>query len=160
VNAYNLYLRNGGDWDLVLVGGGIQEQLLKDLSAKIPIGKIHIRGWGTYEDMPLYYGLASGFILPSLYEPWGLVVNEAMASGLPVLVSSKCGCVPELCWRGVNGFDFNPLYEDEIMKSMLDLSSLNSNQLKKMGEASQAIINCYSPEVMALSLSSCLGKFI
>jgi glycosyltransferase involved in cell wall biosynthesis len=44
----------------------------------------------------------------STTEQWGLVVNEAMAAGLPVLVSDRCGCAPDLVEVGVNGFTFDP----------------------------------------------------
>ena len=156
--AYKSYLNSGGDWDLVIIGGGPEEQDLRQLSEEISEVKIHIMGWKNYEELPSYYGLASGFILPSVSEPWGLVVNEAMASGLPVLVSSKCGCLPELCLKGVNGFEFDPYKCDEITNAMLILSSLNSEELKQMGEASHKIIQNYSPDTMALSLSDCMDS--
>ncbi len=80
-----------------------------------------------------------------------------MACGLPVLVSSKCGCLPELCVRGVNGFDFDPYNVNDIKNSMLNLASLNKEKLMTMGAESQKIIQSYSPESMALSLSNCLN---
>jgi 1,2-diacylglycerol 3-alpha-glucosyltransferase len=59
-------------------------------------------------------GLASAFIQASTTEQWGLVVNEAMASGLPVLVSERCGCAPDLVKNGVNGYTFDPYDIKEI----------------------------------------------
>lgn len=155
LHAYKTYLMNNGDWDLVIIGGGPQEQLIKDLSLELST-KIHILGWKENSELPLYYGLAKGFILPSVSEPWGLVVNEAMASNLPVLVSSKCGCKPELCLSGVNGFEFNPYDSDEITSVLLKLSSLSDDRLDCMAKNSKAIIHNYSPEFMAASLSDCL----
>ena len=154
--AYQTYLRHGGDWDLVMVGGGAEEAQIRRLSGEVAGSKIHVLNWKSYEELPAYYGLASGFILPSISESWGLVVNEAMASELPVLVSTKCGCQPELCLRGINGFDFDPYSVNDMATSMIKLSSLNSGSLWKMGAASEAIIHNYSPDTMALSLSDCL----
>jgi glycosyltransferase involved in cell wall biosynthesis len=62
--------------------------------------------------MKIVYRLANVFVLPSKSETWGLSVNEALASGIPVLVSDRCGCAADLVVDGVNGFIFksNDLY--------------------------------------------------
>jgi glycosyltransferase involved in cell wall biosynthesis len=63
---------------------------------------------GSLQDEPLtreYYG-ATCMVLPSFSEPWGLVVNEALAHGCPAVVSESCGCVPELVIDGVSGYSF------------------------------------------------------
>src|SRR5262249_55512462 len=57
---------------------------------------VHFYGFRQIEENPVFYALADAFILPSLWEEWGLVVNEAMACGLPVVVSEKAGCVEDL----------------------------------------------------------------
>jgi 1,2-diacylglycerol 3-alpha-glucosyltransferase len=156
--AYQRYLSLGGDWDLVIVGEGPCKDEIHALSRKISSTKVHLEEWKAYDELPIYYGLAGGFILASVSEPWGLVVNEAMASGLPILVSTKCGCLPELCWRGVNGFDFDPFDCDGMAKTMIKLSSLEEHVLYKMGEASKLIIQNYSPDVMASSFSDCIDS--
>src|SRR5208337_5127598 len=68
----------------------------------------HLPGFKQYEELPAYYGLAGAFVHASTAEQWGLVANEAMASGLPVLVSNRCGCATELVEEGRNGFAFDP----------------------------------------------------
>jgi glycosyltransferase involved in cell wall biosynthesis len=63
---------------------------------------------GSLQDAPLsreYFG-ASCMVLPSKREPWGLVTNEALNHGCPVIVSESCGCVPELVVEGVSGYAF------------------------------------------------------
>jgi glycosyltransferase involved in cell wall biosynthesis len=57
---------------------------------------VHFYGFRQIEENPVFYALAEAFILPSLYEEWGLVVNEAMACGLPVIVSDTVGCAEDL----------------------------------------------------------------
>ena len=64
------------------------------------------------------YLAASALVLPSLREPWGLVVNEALSYGCPVLVSERCGCVPELVRPGVTGLAFDPLDADALLAAM------------------------------------------
>ena len=96
----------------------------------------------------LYYALADCLILPSVSEPWGLVVSEAMASGLPVLVSNRCGCYPDIVDNGKNGFSFNPFNEDELFRLMKNVTEGKYN-LETMGRASLEIIKEYTPEKIA-----------
>ena len=59
-------------------------------------GAVYFYGFRQIEENPVFYALAEAFILPSLKEEWGLVVNEAMAAGLPVIVSHTAGCAEDL----------------------------------------------------------------
>jgi len=59
-------------------------------------GTVFFYGFRQIEENPVFYSLAEAFVLPSLKEEWGLVVNEAMASGLPVIVSRTAGCAEDL----------------------------------------------------------------
>ncbi len=80
-------------WDLVLLGDGpLKPTLLKLISSLGLESCVHLPGFKQYDELPVYLGLAETFIHASTTEQWGLVVNEAMASGLPVLVSNRCGC--------------------------------------------------------------------
>ena len=155
LQAYYKYRKKGGKWDLVLVGSGPQEQELKSLVQKEAIKGLFWTGFKQYDELPAYYSLASCFVLPSLSEPWGLVVNEAMACGLPILVSRHCGCLPELCHRGINGFDFDPLDIEGLAELMLRMSS-EEIDLKSFSEASRRIVNLYTPETWARSLYDCI----
>jgi glycosyltransferase involved in cell wall biosynthesis len=74
-----------------------------------------------------------------------------MASGLPVLVSNRCGCASDLVQEGVNGFTFDPYNVEELARLMLKLSTLNS-QLSTMGDASRRIIADWGPERFASGL--------
>jgi glycosyltransferase involved in cell wall biosynthesis len=110
-------------------------------------------GFKQYPDLPTYYGLASAFIHASTTEQWGLVVNEAMASGLPVLVSNRCGCAPDLVQEGVNGFTFDPYDVQQLTQLMLRLSTFNS-QLSTMAAASRRIIANWGPNRFASGLKA------
>lgn len=155
LEAFAAYRRRGGAWDLVLLGSGPQEQELRTLAQELNVPGIHFLGWKSYEDLPRYYARASCFVLPSLCEPWGLVVNEAMACGLPVLVSRNCGCVPELCRPGENGFIHDPNSAEEMTEQMLRMSSCNG-KLSTMGQASRRIIESFTPRTWALRLKECI----
>jgi 1,2-diacylglycerol 3-alpha-glucosyltransferase len=155
IRAFSQYRSAGGEWDLVLVGSGPQEQELRDLATQAG-GGIRLTGWQPYDLLPAYYGLATAFILPSVSEPWGLVVNEAMAAGLPVLISRICGCLPELCWRGLNGYDFDPYNVQEIAELMARFSSGALN-LDEMSVASQRLVANFTPDSWAAALDDCIS---
>lgn len=78
-----------------LAGRGPLEQELQQLAQELS-APVVFRGFVGYYDMPGFYAELDLYWQPSLSEPWGLVVNEAMASGLPVVVSDRCGCGPDL----------------------------------------------------------------
>ena len=111
-------------WDLVLLGDGpLKPELCRLISAGRLTGHVHLPGFKQYDELPLYYGLASAFVHASSTEQWGLVVNEAMASALPVLVSNRCGCAQELVAEGVNGFSFDPSCVEQLAALMQKLSA-------------------------------------
>jgi glycosyltransferase involved in cell wall biosynthesis len=102
-----------------------------------------------------YFAHAKCFIHASTTEQWGLVVNEAMAAGLPVIVSNRCGCFEDLVVTGVNGFGFNPENQEELTNLMSKMSSVDVD-LESMGKASLQHIEKYSPDYFAQGLNSAI----
>ena len=146
-------LKADGPWDLVLLGDGPLKADLCRLISDLRLGAcVHLPGFKQYPDLPVYYGLASAFVHASTTEQWGLVVNEAMASGLPVLVSSRCGCAPDLVQEGVNGFTFDPLDVEQLAQLMLKISAFQPFSLSAFGSQSQRIISQWGPERFANGL--------
>src|SRR5215471_2699737 len=132
-------------WDLVLLGDGpLREALNSQLSTLNLHQHVHLLGFKQYEELPIYYGLAKAFVHASTIEQWGLVVNEAIASGLPVIVSNRCGCAPELV--NGNGFTFDPTNEDELTGRLLKMASLSGEERKQLGENSYRIAANFAPE--------------
>jgi len=159
LEAYARYrdIHAEGAWGLVLVGNGPERQALETFVQAKHLPDIVLVGFRQIEELAELYALAGCLILPSLSEPWGLVVNEAMASGLPVLVSERCGCVPELVHQGLNGYVFDPLAVDELARLMAQMASKRVD-LEAMGKESRQIISLYSPEVWAQSLADCIKQ--
>ena len=85
----------------------------------------------------------NAFIHASTTEQWGLVVNEAMAAGLPVLVSERCGCAPDLVAPGFNGFLFDPEDVNSITDAMIEIAD-GSHDPRAMGRNSQEIVARWS----------------
>src|SRR5690606_4192967 len=79
---------------------------------------VHFYGFRQIDQNPIFYALATAFILPSTTEEWGLVINEAMASGLPVIASNRLGCAEDLVADGINGYTFNPDSEEELADAL------------------------------------------
>jgi 1,2-diacylglycerol 3-alpha-glucosyltransferase len=133
-------------WDLVLLGDGpLKTDLCRLISDLRLDGQVHLPGFIQYRKLPLYYALADVFVHASSTEQWGLVVNEAMAAGLPVIVSNRCGCVPELVAEGKNGFTFDPESVKSLGKLMVEMSRLPERRLGEMGVESERIIAGFTP---------------
>jgi len=138
-------------WDLVLLGDGpLREAFNSQLSTLNLHDHVHLPGFKQYEELPVYYALAKAFVHASTTEQWGLVVNEAIASGLPVIVSERCGCAPELV-QG-NGFTFDPTDEHELASRLLEMASSSEHDLKQFGEASRRIAQRFGPELFGEGL--------
>jgi glycosyltransferase involved in cell wall biosynthesis len=148
IQAFEIYHFKGGRWGLVIAGTGPEEGKIKQNIPSSLCMSIEFPGWVRYKDLPSLYQTASCFIIPSIVEPWGVVVNEALASGLPVLISHNCGCLPELCHEGVNGYSFDPLNVEQLVELMIMMSSEKVDR-DSMGKASKKIISNYTPETWA-----------
>jgi glycosyltransferase involved in cell wall biosynthesis len=138
-------------WDLVLLGDGPLESDLRRLISDLRLNDcVHLPGFQQYQELPIYYALANAFVHASTSEQWGLVVNEAIASGLPVIVSERCGCAPELVQD--NGFTFDPMDEHELASLLLKMATLSIDERSRLGHASYTIAANFSPEHFAKGL--------
>lgn len=148
VDAYGLYRRRAGEtpWDLVILGYGAGEQALRAHIARAGLTRVvHIRRSVPYERLPLYYGLAGAFIHPALVEPWGLVVNEAMAAGVPALVSNTAGCFADLVIEGETGLGFDPSDTAALSRLLLEVSA-DGTLRQRLASAAALHIRSWSPE--------------
>jgi glycosyltransferase involved in cell wall biosynthesis len=133
---------------LIFVGDGAARRELQQQAQSISPGMIKFAGFAQREQLAIYYALADVMILPTYTDTWGLVVNEAMACGLPVIVSRAAGCAADLVIDGWNGMlvpsgDVPPLCA--AMKSAVDQPAL----LATMGSRSRQHILEYSPQSWA-----------
>ena len=133
-------------FDLVLLGDGPLRSSVLDFRSSLGLDAwVHLPGFQQYGELPAYYALAKAFIHASTTEQWGLVVNEAMACGLPVLVSNRCGCFQDLVQDGINGFAFNPKDIGQLAGLMHKVSAPEF-PLAQCGAESQRIISNWGPE--------------
>jgi len=140
-------------WDLVIIGDGELRSELEKLRSELGLEDcIQMPGFKQYAELPVFYASAGAFIHASTTEQWGLVVNEAMASGLPVLVSNRCGCATDLVQEGENGWTFDPFNEEQMADLMLRISSDEDGRLK-MGVRSRDIIAIWGLDRFASGLT-------
>ncbi|PSB04085.1 glycosyltransferase family 4 protein [Merismopedia glauca] len=162
VTSYAAYRQIAGDraWDLVLCGDGeLRSPIEQQIIALNLQDYVHLPGFLQQNELLPYLAHASCFVHASIQEQWGLVVNEAMAAGLPALVSNRCGCFEDLVIEGVNGFGFDPDNSSEITNLMLKISSEEVN-LKQMGEAALEHIQKFSPDYFAQNLMQAVNYAI
>ncbi|WP_234123158.1 glycosyltransferase family 4 protein [Clostridium hydrogenum] len=121
-----------------IAGGGLLEQEIINYSQQKNVHTIITGFIKDQNELFKNYSVGDVFILPSIYEPWGLVVNEAMATGLPVLVSEICGCSMDLVKEGENGYTFSPYNLDDLIEKINRILGSNTEE---MGKNSQKIIS-------------------
>jgi glycosyltransferase involved in cell wall biosynthesis len=192
IKAYGQLLAQHRDCQahLILVGSGEEESRLRGLSAELQLpvydkssaGKadqipqkrdeipgVHFYGFRQIDENPLFYALSEGFILPSLWEEWGLVVNEAMASGIPVIVSKAAGCAEDLLPAGIppgiepgrlqptlkldsglcqDGFVFDPNSVESLAAALFDLA-IHPELCVAMGQSGRQVVETVSCENFA-----------
>lgn len=151
LRAYAVYkercLQNRREsWRLLLLGDGPRrDSILNEIKTLGLQSDVVLAGVQPLQNLPAYYGLASAFIHPALQDQWGLVVNEAMASGLPVLVSEGAGCAYDLVEDGVEGFTFAPEGATGLGQLMYRMSS-GQVDLEQMGMAARRKVSQWGVE--------------
>ncbi|MBD1845995.1 glycosyltransferase family 4 protein [Cyanobacteria bacterium FACHB-63] len=152
LKAYSHYVEQRGEqsWHLVLCGDGSQRsELEQKIQALNLTTQVHLPGFLQQDALLPYYAHAGCLIHASLQEQWGLVVNEAMAAGLPILLSRACGCYEDLLIEGVNGWGFDPEQSEQMTDLMLKISQCDA---RSMGESALAHIQKFSPDSFAQGL--------
>lgn len=131
---------------LIFVGDGILRGDLEKYVKERKIENVHFTGFKNQTELPKYYAMADIFVLPSgVGETWGLVVNEAMCFGLPIIISDIVGCGKDLVKNGKNGYIFSFGDIEKLSKYLGELASDNKKR-KLFGKKSFEIIQNYSYE--------------
>ena len=150
IKSFSNYQKEGGIWGLKIIGSGNLYLKLKKYSEKIKNNEnIEIINWLQISDLVNYYKNASAFILPSYFYNWGLVVNEAIASGLPCIVSQNCGCAVDLIRNNETGFIFNPNNNYELQKYMEEVENLTKDEHLKMVSLARNNLKNYDLDIFS-----------
>jgi len=138
---------------LVIVGDGPLRRDLESRARRLGKGSVTLAGFVQRDELAAYYAFAEMFVLPTYTDTWGLVVNEAMACGLPVIASAAAGCVADLVLDGWNGRVVNRGRIAELTTAISQLA--NDSELRTlMGCRSREMISRYSPECCAAGMAN------
>lgn len=143
------------DVGIYIVGGKPTEEYLQ-LKEALKADNVHFVGFIQKEALKDYYRSADLMVLPTREDIWGLVVNEAMAAGLPVVTTDRCVAGLELVSDGENGF-IVPVEDDEGLAAAI--SQILSTDTSSMGQVSLARIQEYTIENMVQTHLEILKNF-
>jgi glycosyltransferase involved in cell wall biosynthesis len=153
--AYDIYKKNyNGTWGLTCIGNGPMQQDLE--KAATSDQQINIEAFLPQAELVKRAQAAGAFILPSRYEPWGVVAHEFSAAGLPLIFSEYVGARQQFLIDGLNGYTFYKESAQDLAYKMHLLSSQPSEHLVQMGLTSTQLAQRTTPEITAASLMSVL----
>ncbi len=145
LKAYNTLIKKGYKLNLLIIGEGPLQSKILDYIKRHNLNDVHLLGFVQHHELPKYYSVADIFVLPSLSEPWGLVINEAMASGLPIIATEFVGAAGDLIENGKNGYIVPSGDENALAESISNIIS-DSKLLRAMGNYSYKIIKEWNYE--------------
>ncbi|HZQ08843.1 MAG TPA: glycosyltransferase family 4 protein [Anaerolineae bacterium] len=132
---------------LVLIGEGADRAEYKRTSAELGLRSVRFENFMNHAALSRYYAAADIFVLPSRSETWGLVINEAMEFGLPIVTTQVVGAAADLV-HPENGFVVPP-GDVAALACALETLARNETRRQAMGECSRAIIAQHTPEAWA-----------
>jgi glycosyltransferase involved in cell wall biosynthesis len=154
VEAYKMYRTQvESPWELHCAGTGELQHLLKDQAGIVDFGFVQP------DRLPELMKSKSAFILPSHSEPWGVVLQEAAAAGLPLLCTEVCGASVHLLQDGYNGFLFEPASPKQLTHLMIRLHNLSLEEQVEMGNRSYELSKQFKPSHWAKTLMDGLRDF-
>lgn len=146
VQAFLMVIDKFDEWNLVLVGNG-------PLKSAIPTHpKIIIKDFLQPDELLNQVSSIGIFCLPSIREPWGVVIQEFAAAGIPILCSNACGAGVDIVRNGYNGYVFKTSDINDLAEKLQTLFQLSDAKLKEMGENGRIMAQHIRPEIWAQTL--------
>jgi glycosyltransferase involved in cell wall biosynthesis len=128
---------------LLIVGDGEERARLEAQAKELQLECVRFTGFRNQTELPGFFKLADVFVLPSQHEPWGLIVNEAMAAGCAVIASSDVGSHVDLVTNGVEGFVY-PVGDISALEQALEDIFATPGASAIMGEAARQRMKTWS----------------
>jgi glycosyltransferase involved in cell wall biosynthesis len=156
VEAFALALRTEDTGhDLLILGDGRERVNIERAARRHGIAhRVRLPGFRPYDALPMFYGLADAFAHVATTEQWGLVINEAAAAALALVVSRPCGAANALVEPGKNGYVVDPTSVQDIAAALHKVMAAPDVTRRTMGAESRRIAADWGPERYALGLRS------
>jgi glycosyltransferase involved in cell wall biosynthesis len=141
-------------WGLKVAGIGPLAKLLRGISG------VDLLGFVQPSHLQELMKEARCFVLPSRWEPWGVVIHEAAAAGLPIIATHPCGATTMFARDGVNGYVVSP-HPQQLTKAMIRISTVSETVLERMSIASSTLAGLWDPAKLAeyfiYKIRDCIG---
>jgi glycosyltransferase involved in cell wall biosynthesis len=154
-----LQTRDVGEVSLLLVGDGLDEDELRARARALGLRNVVFSGFQSDDVLPRLYAASDVFVFPTLGDPFGMVVLEAMACGLPVVSTTAAGEISDRVVEGVNGFLVAPASSDQLLERMTVLAR-KEDLREAMGAASVRKAAGQSPDAWAEAFEQAVGKIL
>jgi glycosyltransferase involved in cell wall biosynthesis len=155
--AFRQLQQSGVGAQLLMVGSGELEAKLREMVRSLGISDVHFSGFVNQRELPKMYSCSDVFVLPSVNEPWGLAVNEAMCASLPIVLSEEIGCAEDLVQSGFNGATF-PAGDVKSLTEALRPLLLDEDYRDAAGRRSLEMIKRWSYKECAAGLRAALER--
>lgn len=159
IRAAALLRDRGYDFSVLMVGSGEMDAELRTLVQKLGLTNVVFGGFINQAELPRVYAAGDVFVLPAENEPWGLIVNEVMCAGIPVVVSDEVGCVPDLVKDGINGYHMKA-GSPQSLADALERLLADPGRRADMGRKSLAMIRNWGYEQCRVGLLKALTTTI
>jgi glycosyltransferase involved in cell wall biosynthesis len=144
---------------LLIVGDGLERAALEARARSLRFDAIKWAGFRNQSELPAFYDLCDVLVLPSDNEAWGLVLNEAMNAGKPVIASDRVGAARDLIHEGINGAVF-PAGDVKALRKAIGRVLEQPDRAMQMGRASREIIRKWNFEADRIGLLNALGRVV
>lgn len=152
VDAWRMIDDRKKTWELLFIGNGALKEFLERQNDVV------VRDFMQPEAFKEEIASAGCFILPSRYEPWGVVIHEFAAAGLPLICSNVCGAAQKFLINGYNGFTFASEDVNALAEKMLNIIESDDETLRRMGKCSHCLAQRVTPTTSAANLLSVVRK--
>lgn len=137
-------------WIITLVGNGPDKNKLQGIDG------IEVLDFMDHQNLIKIAQDSGCFILPSIYEPWAVVIHEFAASGLPIICSDACGASDSFVEKGFNGYTFKTGDVGDLREKLLSIMNCDEKKLIRMSYNSKKLAQRITPEISAASFLSIL----
>jgi len=149
---YRRLLEAGHEPSLLIVGEGPDRPYYERLARDLGWDHVHFLGFVPPEELPKWLALGEVFVFHTLFDPFGAVLGEAMAAGLPVVSSIHAAATHELVDEGVTGFRIDPREADASAAAIIKVLTMRQEERLAMGNAAYTKVRRYDPRTSAVAI--------